>query len=615
MSLVSVIDHHKLSYLLTVEFKNPIIKTYEKFFDEAFSHKILPTPTKSTLKFTEDQAPLYLNREYHEELHLTFWNHESDRKKVVAITGDVGSGKSTLIEFYLRCYCPRDPKVRDKFKQKLIIHIDCEGLKTGSDLEYMFWKRSYERVKQSVEYYEELAQRLNFVSIDRCLTYRERTEKLLEQLSALLDVQKKHYGFQFEYIVLVVDNLDRSPIEVQTLALVAIKSWIEFPSTIQLWQVYLPLWPETLARLRVTESLALDKKDLKKIAIKTLDAKEVMPHRVNTLQENIQKGERHPAANAFSAQDVCRHLSEAIGLVRIELFDFSSDLVGGNMRKCIDMWEGILSSQTLYHYRGRPRITDYQFYDALIVGAYPVFKNTTSQIINVLNCLGDSEDERDLLIGVHILYLLGMKKEVTCESIVKQMQCLGYDAVKVNRVVSQFASRNLFHAVPSADGVDAILVHPRAIKAYKKLVSEAAYLDNMAIVTPMDEERIAKQGLVRTKGFETDQFHDRVECTCAFLEFIGDQEMQFLVQGKAGKASGNSDSFRDVLQRTKMPSVANRLGYGYKLRLEALRTHPTYLKDAKDVSDNWWMQMLSKAIIANSSQDDVLLISLYDRLP
>ena len=53
----------------------------------------------------------------------------------------------------------------------------------------------------------------------------------------------------FPYIVLVVDNLDQSSIDVQIRAITEVEQWLRTPS-IRLSRVILPMWPSTFRKLQ-----------------------------------------------------------------------------------------------------------------------------------------------------------------------------------------------------------------------------------------------------------------------------------------------------------------------------------------------------------------------------
>src|SRR5262249_54265199 len=53
----------------------------------------------------------------------------------------------------------------------------------------------------------------------------------------------------FPFVVLVVDNLDQSSIDVQIRAITEVEQWLRTPS-IRLSRVILPMWPSTLRKLQ-----------------------------------------------------------------------------------------------------------------------------------------------------------------------------------------------------------------------------------------------------------------------------------------------------------------------------------------------------------------------------
>jgi hypothetical protein len=175
------------------------------------------------------------------------------------------------------------------FEEKLIISINCEGLESEEGIEHKFWKRSYQTIKDSTE---PLHLGLDFDRIESSPSFRQRTEDALEQLSKSLAEVPASRHCRFRYIVLVIDNLDRSPIIVQKAALSAVRDWMEFRSGITLWQIYIPLWPSTLDTLRLTEALLLPKEDRVEIQINCLDAEMVLKSRLTYLNQTVPKENR-----------------------------------------------------------------------------------------------------------------------------------------------------------------------------------------------------------------------------------------------------------------------------------------------------------------------------------
>src|SRR5204863_228765 len=63
------------------------------------------------------------------------------------VDGEVGSGKSTFVDFYLRSFCATHSVTKDRFKEKLIINIDFRAVHSAGE----FQRRFFERTRTSLE--------------------------------------------------------------------------------------------------------------------------------------------------------------------------------------------------------------------------------------------------------------------------------------------------------------------------------------------------------------------------------------------------------------------------------------------------------------------------------
>lgn len=118
---------------------------YNDLFRQCLRSDILPERSRNPRKFSrrEITADLYLDvREWADdridarsrtksshELFLDdlFWN-EKLRNPRICLIGRVGTGKSTLIDYYLRCYCPNFGCNHSSFERKLVLHFDARGV-------------------------------------------------------------------------------------------------------------------------------------------------------------------------------------------------------------------------------------------------------------------------------------------------------------------------------------------------------------------------------------------------------------------------------------------------------------------------------------------------------
>ena len=278
---------------LTYPRMNPIAKRYQKAFEEAFTDFILPTGSNQFIpnaapmyvyrrnwKMEEDFAPhLSAGQRHEEKLHSVFWDPK--HHVIQFIEGEAGCGKTTLCDYYLRCYCPGDKARQVDFGRKLPIHVNLRAIFTREDFnrrlypsiqhamqkaftaagldcnelesedDYAMWepemkwnskKHDDARGQLTIREYRSkaISERTN-TSHD---SGQEWVELALKRISYKID---KKLPLPFTYIVLCLDNMDQSTHEVQEYGISIVRRWIE--NKIKFWQIYIPLWPNTLASL------------------------------------------------------------------------------------------------------------------------------------------------------------------------------------------------------------------------------------------------------------------------------------------------------------------------------------------------------------------------------
>ena len=87
-------------------------------------------------------------------------------------------------------------------------------------------------------------------------------------------------------------------------------------------------------------------------------------------------------------------------------------------------------------------------------------------------------------------------------------------------------------------------LHDPVIAEYLQLLSEPAYLDDVAIVTPV--ERSFRESMYRTRGDRPEDFPARVESSISFLRFLRDSEDRFRDPDQL-RPGVDHDAFREAL--------------------------------------------------------------------
>jgi len=207
-------------------------------------------------------------------------------------------------------------------------------------------------------------------------------------------------------------------------------------------------------------------------------------------------------------------------------------LANDNLRRELFLWDGVVSGVGMYEAWRRtsadePRLSEYAMLDALICGKHSVLVGRTHGIANLFAIMYPARGPLDLLIGPHALSLLA-DDHMDRKDLHVVLGKLGYDHESLKRLLRQLRKMDLFHEAPS-DGtigqMGMLLMHSQTIDAYRQLLLHPAYVDNAAMVTPIDDSLAAGQSM--TVSFSVELFSKRVETTMCFIRQLRSDETSF----------------------------------------------------------------------------------------
>ena len=146
----------------------------------------------------------------------------------------------------------------------------------------------------------------------------------------------------FRYIVLCLDNLDQSTVEVLQRAIYRIRQWIdETQEDMPVWRVYLPVWPGTRSLILET-CHPLPHFDV--LQLPAPAATQLLDSRFHVLQE---AAEHEPDSSIES-----NFLRDCIEWSSPSFNHFLAKLSGGSVRMLVEFWRSIISSPNLFrHYQ------------------------------------------------------------------------------------------------------------------------------------------------------------------------------------------------------------------------------------------------------------------------
>lgn len=615
--------------------KNPIAAGFDNPYKDAFRHTILPQPTSKKYTFKKKEAQLYLgnrewlvkekfvskdnSRRYEEYLDSLFWTPPKrieEHRHVIFLLGQRGCGKSTLIDYYLRCYCPSGRIGKKYYDQKIVISVDVKNVPTTQEFDKIFYKSTFNQIQTICKNRKIKCD----LTPGQMKDYEVLVELHLEDFA-----EKIHEGFPaetepFKYIVLCIDNLDQSPVEIQEYALRIVKNWLESTSKVELWQVYLPFWPDTFEHLVFNEKILIPPEDYHEIELGHINCEQFLTSRVTAMWNTIEadgngvvyEGENNSYVEENN--DSCvRFIKETIK--KIDQFPGIVKLVRniafGNLRYILDIWHSFFASDTMfYYYRniGYQMVSRYQLKDSIITGFYRFHNKKTSRILNLYNIIREAESERDLLIGPHLLFLL-QRKINSYEEIFNCLEDLGYTRKKVNFVLDVFRNYNLFHLSANNSNDKLFEIHTNVIDSYTSLYTEDVYIDNMAMTSQVDQEVVSE--LKQTVSYLQIKFTNRVETTIKFIEQIRKDENDFrLVSKRPSLALKNK--FKNRLKEIKFPILWKQIALSYYQRLKALSEGNEYLQHVENVTEEWWDKILYHDIFVNAKSSSNYLTPIDD---
>jgi hypothetical protein len=207
-----------------------------------------------------------------------------------------------------------------------------------------------------------------------------------------------------------------------------------------------------------------------------------------------------------------------------------------------------------------------------------------SVILNIFRLNARNDCCEDVLIGFHAMHLLIGNGHVS--GWFGMLKKLGYNDDAIAIVEQRFREANLLHQIPDGRSLGPTFdfaVHLDVVHAYLDLIKEPAYLDNVALTTPVDPHFAVK--MKPTVMFDSSQFAVRVTTTIEFLRFLAANEDQFIVNVRRRLGTNLG-----VLSHCELPSIVVAEAERYRERVSAIRE----TRSAPNIpNEEWWDDKLS----------------------
>jgi hypothetical protein len=146
-----------------------------------------------------------------------------------------------------------------------------------------------------------------------------------------------------------------------------------------------------------------------------------------------------------------------------------------------------------------------------------------------------------------------------------------------------------------AEGDYSIHGEIRILRSYAKLVSRPAYTDNMATVTPVEDD--IRRRMTLTVADVPGEFVRRVNTSLAFLQQIRDDELTLCRWSReSARHTMEPEAFKESLAGLALPSACRRAAFEYRRRLDSLAKMPGRLGSVIEHSE--WQALLNHDLLS-----------------
>ena len=460
----------------------------------------------------------------------------------------------------------------------------------------------------------------------------------VEEAIWYLSNQKNDSGNQKYYIAIILDNLDQQTKNIQLYITNIVLRWIGDKiyygtsilnnENMNVWKVVLPLRPETLRSIGVSIN-PIERKHI--IELGEVDQELLLNTRTNRIENDIKSSKMQVESDYWVEENdtlVYKPISSLTAAKKMKemlTFDyitedqrletalatrvFLENFCNGSIRRFLKIRKRIGSSIPIERAAERIirhqdfSIPHYAFMDSMLVGGRDHFHSDDpdNDILNLYDMTHQSPSPYSLLVGIHVLYLLG-RRACTRTDLVNTLRAIGYEQVEVEECLESMYEKELTkHAIDSPGDLP-IFIENRILQAYLFLLTDSAYIDNMAMVTPV--KKSLKCQMHHTVSYEREDFKKRAKTSIAFLQQIRDDERLISQWNPESQRHNVVDAgkFRKHFNSLSLPSIYRKAAISYKKGLEQLRDRHGSLKGVMDSSD--WDKLLQNEVISIGADEE-----------
>ncbi len=460
---------------------------------------------------------------------------------------------------------------------------------------------------------------------------------------------KDDKGGRRYYVTQIFDNMDLLDFEIQESLLRDILAGLADGGC--QWKVFICLRPQTLARLNhllapippktTIEVGPPDIADLLSTRRGSLDSQILESGKQVERDRYVREG-RHrtivfqPMPNFRVRECIKRILSLRFGdgphrssfdVVPHRLSEeFVVKFCNGSIRRFLRLMLRLLASTPMQRaaelqelHRGEV-LPHYTFLSAILTGPRDYFdaNDDENDIMNLFAAIPSGQDAPGYAsqVGIHVMYLLLQGRCFKKTDVIHMLTIIGYKQEEVEECLEYMYGKSFF----SRDVIDRagdyrIDVESEVLEAYRKLVPEPAYIDAMALVTPVEDQLIKARKMRHTTSYAIGEFRQRVTTSLGFLQQIRDDERTVRTWRRDSPRHGmTTEVFAEGFRTLNFPSVYRKAALEYRKRLEGLRDEPKGL--AEVMADRHWDALLRDSVLeVDAKMADVPLDAILPGSP
>ena len=374
----------------------------------------------------------------------------------------------------------------------------------------------------------------------------------------------------FAFLVIVMDNLDQSPLSSQREAIRIAKNLVR-DHALSLYRIIIPLWPNSFDTLAA--AMQPWEEEATRFELPGLDSEEYYKKRFDP-QNAVTDA---PADDVAWAQSYAR---DFYNCCRTNFFHFFDSFSGDDIRfrqklviatltnpSLIGEYNAITESRDKSkdhpERQGRVfrQIGEYLNFSSLLAGECDGHQRDLSPVANMFYA-SETDEKLNQLLGIHLLWLLDCAPEdwIKGDFIKDYLQTLGHKDGDIDQATGYFVRKEILRS-PQVLEPERYFINYDSVKSYLYSVGELPYLDNMAMVTPVSAKRLPKITVTRSNK----QFMKRKQSTLEFLDEIREVESEWFTEADP------PPSLQQFIGVKCIPSVFLTLCESYRVNDETAR--------------------------------------------